>query len=83
MQCDAKLGQHIKATGLSAAQKALPLFESVHEFPEVRQDTIHQVKGESIDAVLVIGSTKILELRDSGGTSAATTPKIGGWRMWQ
>ena len=24
----------------------------------MRQDTIHQVKGESIDAVLVIGSTK-------------------------
>ena len=58
LQCDAKLGHHIKATGLSAAQKALPLFESVHEFPEVRQDTIHQVKGESIDAVLVIGSPK-------------------------
>ena len=58
LQCDARLGQHIKATGLSAAQKALPLFESVHEFPKVRQDTIHQVKGESIDAVLVIGSTK-------------------------
>ena len=58
LQCDAKLGHHIKATGLSAAQKALPLFESVYEFPDVRQDTIHQVKGESIDAVLVIGSTK-------------------------
>ena len=58
LQCDAKLGYHIKATGLTAAQKALPLFESVHKFPEVRQDTIHQVKGESIDAVLVIGSTK-------------------------
>ena len=58
LQCDAKLGHHIKATGLSVAQKSLPLFESVHEFPEVRQDTIHQVKGESIDAVLVIGSTK-------------------------
>ena len=58
LQCDAKLGHHIKATGLSAAQKALPLFESVHQFPEVRHDTIHQVKGESIDAVLVIGSTK-------------------------
>ena len=58
LQCDVKLGQYIKATGLSAAQKALPLFESVHEFPKVRQDTIHQVKGESIDAVLVIGSTK-------------------------
>ncbi len=58
LRCDTKLGQHIKATGLLAAQKALPLFESVHEFPEVRHDTIHQVKGESIDAVLVIGSTK-------------------------
>ena len=58
LQCDAKLGHHIKATGLSAAQKALPLFESVQEFPKVRQDTIHQVKGESIDAVLVIGSTR-------------------------
>lgn len=58
LQCDAKLGHHIKATGLTAAQKALPLLESVNEFPELRQDTIHQVKGESIDAVLVIGSTK-------------------------
>ena len=58
LQCDARLGQHIKATGLSAAQKALPLLQSVHEFPKVRQSTIHQVKGESIDAVLVIGSTK-------------------------
>ena len=58
LHCGAKLGQHIKATGLSTAQKALPLFESVREFPEVRQDTIHQVKGESIDAVLVIGSVK-------------------------
>ena len=58
LQCGAKLGHHIKATGLFAAQKAQPLFEAVHEFPEVRQDTIHQVKGESIDAVLVIGSTR-------------------------
>ena len=58
LQCDVKLGQQIKATGLSDGQKALPLFESVDEFPAVRQDTIHQVKGESIDAVLVVGSTK-------------------------
>ena len=58
LQCDVQLGRYIKATGLSAAQKAMPLFESVQEFPEVRQDTIHQVKGESIDAVLVIGSTR-------------------------
>ena len=58
LQCGVKLGQQIRATGLSAAQKVLPLFESVQEFPDVRLGTIHQVKGESIDAVLVIGSTK-------------------------
>ncbi len=58
LQCDAQLGHHIKTTGLTTAQKALPLFEAVDEFPRVRQDTIHQVKGESIDAVLVIGSAK-------------------------
>ena len=73
LQCDAKLGQHIKATGLSTAQKALPLLESVHEFPEVRQSTIHQVKGESIDAVLVIGNTKfwnsVVEAVQSGNNT--------------
>jgi len=58
LQCDAKLGHHIKTTGLTAEKKSLPLFESVSEFPAVRQDIIHQVKGESIDAVLVIGSTR-------------------------
>jgi superfamily I DNA/RNA helicase len=58
LQCDAKLGHHIKTTGLAKEKKSLPLFDSVSEFPPVRQDTIHQVKGESIDAVLVIGSTK-------------------------
>lgn len=58
LQCEARLGHHIKATGLTAAQKTLPLFESVHQFPAVRHDTIHKVKGESIDAVMVIGSAK-------------------------
>jgi len=58
LQCDAKLGYHIKTTGLPKEKKSLPLFEAVSEFPAVRQDTIHQVKGESIDAVLVIGSAK-------------------------
>jgi len=58
LQCHASLGHHIKTTGLSTDQKALPLFEPVDDFPEVRQDTIHQVKGESIDAVLVLGSTQ-------------------------
>ena len=27
-------------------------------FPPIRQETIHQVKGQNIDAVLVLGSTK-------------------------
>lgn len=58
LQSNTTLGRHIKATGLSPDQKSLPLFESIQEFPEVRQDTIHQVKGESIDAVLVIGGTR-------------------------
>ena len=44
LQCRVKLGQQIRVTGLSGAQKALPLFESVQEFPNVRLDTIHQVK---------------------------------------
>ena len=52
------LGQQIRATGLDTAQRALPLLELVDGLPAVRQDTIHQVKGESIDAVLVIGSTR-------------------------
>jgi superfamily I DNA/RNA helicase len=58
LQYDRNLGHKIRTTGLSTAQKALPLFEAVHEFPRVRQDTIHQVKGESIDAVLVIAGTR-------------------------
>lgn len=62
LQFDGKIGHHIKTTGLSAAQENLPLLESVREFPDVRHDTIHQVKGESIDAVLVVGSTRFWNL---------------------
>ena len=58
LQYGANLGHKIRTTGLSTTQKALPLFEAVDEFPRVRQDTIHQVKGESIDAVLVIAGTR-------------------------
>ncbi len=53
-----KLGQKIRRTGLDQQQLALPLFEPQTLFPPIRQATIHQVKGESIDAVLVLGSTK-------------------------
>lgn len=52
------LGQKIKKTGLDDDQIALPLFEAQALFPPIRQETIHQVKGQSIDAVLVLGSTK-------------------------
>jgi superfamily I DNA/RNA helicase len=53
-----KLGHKIRKTGLDKRQLALPLFQSQALFPSIRQETIHQVKGESIDAVLVLGSTK-------------------------
>ncbi len=73
LESNTALGRHIKATGLSPTQKSLPLFESVQEFPEVRQDTIHQVKGESIDGVLVIGDTRfwnsvVTAVRDDNNT---------------
>ena len=58
VKCEVKLGHHIKKAKLANDQMALPLFEVQNKFPVVRQDTIHQVKGESIDSVLVIGSTK-------------------------
>ena len=34
------------------------MFEEQKLFPNIRHETIHQVKGESIGAVLVIGSAK-------------------------
>ena len=52
------IGQKIRKTGLDSQQLALPLFQSQTLFPPIRQETIHQVKGASIDAVLVLGSTK-------------------------
>lgn len=52
------LNMKIKKTGLDDDQLKLPLFEVQTLFPSIRQETIHQVKGESIDAVLVLGSSK-------------------------
>lgn len=52
------LNLKIKKTGLDENQIKLPLFEVQTLFPRIRQETIHQVKGESIDAVLVLGSAK-------------------------
>ena len=52
------LGHFIKKTGLAVEQLTLPLFQPHTLFPPIRQETIHQVKGESIDGVLVVGSSK-------------------------
>lgn len=53
-----RIGNNIKATGLSDEQMTLPLFDALESVPVIRQDTIHQVKGESIDAVMVVGNAK-------------------------
>ena len=73
VKVEVKLGNHIKKTGLANDQLTLPLLEAQSDFPDVRQDTIHQVKGESIDSVLVIGSTKfwnsVVKTVDDGDNS--------------
>lgn len=56
--CTSKLSQKIKKTGLLTDTPEPLLFESRPLFPSIRQATIHQVKDESIDAVLVLGSTQ-------------------------
>lgn len=52
------LNMKIRKTGLDSSQLDLPLFRAQKLFPSLRQETIHQVKGESLDAVLVLGSSK-------------------------
>jgi superfamily I DNA/RNA helicase len=54
--CTPKMGLKIKRTGLNTNQLALPLFKPQSVFPPIRQETIHKVKGESIDGVLVLAS---------------------------
>lgn len=65
-----KMGQKIRRTGLGSAQLGLPLFQPQPVFPKIRQATIHEVKGESIDGVLVLGSTKffnsVISAADAG-----------------
>ncbi|MBT7065145.1 MAG: ATP-dependent helicase [Verrucomicrobia bacterium] len=51
-----KLGHTIKKTGMDTKQMTLPLFEQQAADPAMRHETIHQVKGESIDAIMLIGS---------------------------
>ena len=57
ISCDLKLGQKIKKFG-TTEQLNLPIFAPETLFPPIRQETIHQVKGESINAVLLLGSSK-------------------------
>lgn len=52
------LNLKIRKRGLDDQQMELPLLEAEALFPAIRQETIHQVKGESIDGVLVLGSSK-------------------------
>lgn len=52
------LGYKINKRGLSNDQLSLPLFVVLNEFPKIRTETIHKVKGESIDAVMTVGSTR-------------------------
>ena len=52
------IGRKIRRTGLGKGQLQLALFTPQTVFPSIRQATIHQVKGKSIDAVLVLGSAK-------------------------
>lgn len=52
------INQTIRKTGLGNDQLNLPMFDAQPLFPAIRQETIHQVKGESIDAVLALGSAK-------------------------
>lgn len=54
----ANLGMRIKRNGLDDGQLANPLFDDKQACPRMRRETIHKVKGESIDAVLVLGSKK-------------------------
>ena len=53
-----KLNNKIRKNGLKKEATQLPLFAEESLFPSIRQDTIHKVKGESIDAVLVIAGVK-------------------------
>lgn len=53
-----KMGLKIKRTGLNTDQLGSPLFQPHTIAPPIRQETIHQVKGESIDGVLLLGSAR-------------------------
>jgi superfamily I DNA/RNA helicase len=53
-----RLGTTFKNNGIKQAQMELSLFEEQALFPAIKYETIHRVKGESIDGVFVTGSKK-------------------------
>jgi len=67
------LGRIIKRTGLESPQLGLPLFTEQTVFPKVRQSTIHQVKGETINGVLVLGSSKFFNAVVTAAKSGQNT----------
>jgi superfamily I DNA/RNA helicase len=48
----------IKRTGLSEKEIKLPLLKLERDLIRIRRETIHQAKGESIDAILLLGSNQ-------------------------
>ena len=56
LDCPKNLKRRINKRGLKQSRKSEPLFEPSKIETNIRLATIHKVKGESIDAVLVTGS---------------------------
>ena len=53
-----RLNNQLSCRGLTQTQKTSALCELYTETDQIRYDIIHQVKGESIDAVLLLGADK-------------------------
>lgn len=67
------MGQKIRKTGLESGQLGLPMFTEQTVFPKIRQSTIHQVKGETISGVLVLGSAKFFNAVVTAAKSGTNT----------
>ena len=67
LQCHVKLGHNIRTTGLSTDQKALPLFESADEIPEVRAGYDSPGEGGEYRRGAGPWQHQVLELRGGSG----------------
>ncbi|WP_204137605.1 UvrD-helicase domain-containing protein [Halomicronema sp. CCY15110] len=68
------LNRKLTMRGLAEDRKKAPLFIPEQSFPNIRHETIHGVKGESIDAVLLLGDagkfwTPVVKAIQSGENS--------------